>query len=98
MFSGTKGKRGKALTAVFPGGEIDFEKTASVGAPTTGRALDHIGFEVQGLQDFCKKLDTGGTKFDLPYTVLPQLGGLQICYLIDPEGTRIELTEGFRGK
>jgi hypothetical protein len=29
MFSGTKGKRGKALTAVFPGGEIDFEKVST---------------------------------------------------------------------
>ena len=64
MFSGTKG--GKVLTVVFPGGEVDFEKAASAGAPTKGRALDHIGFEVQGLQDFCKKLDAGGTKFDLP--------------------------------
>jgi hypothetical protein len=34
----------------------------------------------------------------LTYRALPQLGGLQISYLIDPEGTRIELTEGFRGK
>ena len=98
MFSGTKGKRGKALTAVFPGGEIDFVKASAPGAPTKERALDHIGFEVQGLQDFCKKLEAAGTKFDLPYTVLPRLGGLQISYLIDPEGTRIELTEGFRGK
>ena len=98
MFSGTKGKRGKVLTAMFPGGEIDFAKASAPGAPTKGRALDHIGFEVQGLQDFCKKLDAAGTKFDLGYTVLPQLGGLQISYLIDPEGTRIELTEGFRGK
>lgn len=98
MFSGTKGKRGKTLTAVFPGGEIHFVKAAAAGAPTKGRALDHIGFEVQGLQAFCKKLDADGTKFDLPYTVLPQLAGLQISYLIDPEGTRIELTEGFRGK
>ena|SRR5579871_359011 len=98
MFSGTAGKRGKAVTAVFPGGEVDFVKANGPGAPTKGRALDHIGFEVKGLEAFCKKLDAGGTKFDLPYTVLPALGGLQISYLIDPEGTRIELTEGFRGR
>jgi len=86
MFSGTKGKRGKVLTAIFPG------------APTKGRALDHIGFEIVGLEAFCKKLEAAGTPFDLTYRALPQLGGLQISYLIDPEGTRIELTEGFRGK
>lgn len=98
MFSGTKGKHGKVLTAVFPGGEIDFEKVSTPQAPTKGRALDHIGFEVVGLEAFCKKLEAGGTPFDLTYRALPQLGGLQISYLIDPEGTRIELTEGFRGK
>jgi hypothetical protein len=50
------------------------------------------------LEAFCKKLEAAGTPFDLTYRALPQLGGLQISYLIDPEGTRIELTEGFRGK
>jgi len=98
MFSGTKGKRGQALTAVFPGGEIDFVKATTPGAPTKGRALDHIGFEVTGLEAFCKKLDTDGMKFDTPYRELAQLGGLKISYIVDPEGTRIELTEGFRGK
>jgi hypothetical protein len=83
---------------VFPGGEVYFVKASAPGAPTKGRALDHIGFEVNGLEAFCKKLDAAGTKFDLPYTVLPALGGLRISYLIDPEGTRIELTEGFRGR
>jgi catechol 2,3-dioxygenase-like lactoylglutathione lyase family enzyme len=94
MFSGTKGRRGKLLTAVFPGGEIMFEKAATAGAPTKGRALDHIGFEITGLEAFCKKLEAAGTPFDLTYRVPPQLGGLQISYIIDPEGTRIELTEG----
>jgi catechol 2,3-dioxygenase-like lactoylglutathione lyase family enzyme len=98
MFSGTKGKRGRALTAMFPGGAIYFEKAATAGAPTKGRALDHIGFEITGLEAFCKKLEAAGTPFDLTYRALPQLGGLQISYIIDPEGTRIELTEGFRGK
>jgi hypothetical protein len=73
MFSGTRGKRGNVLTAMFPGGEIDFAKASAPGAPTKGRALDYIGFEVQSLEAFCKKLDAGGTKFDLPYTVLPNL-------------------------
>jgi hypothetical protein len=74
------------------------KKSARPPAPTKGRALDHIGFEIVGLEAFCKKLEAAGTPFDLTYRALPQLGGLQISYLIDPEGTRIELTEGFRGK
>jgi catechol 2,3-dioxygenase-like lactoylglutathione lyase family enzyme len=73
-------------------------KASAPGAPTKGRALDHIGFEVTGLEAFCKKLEADGTKFDLTYRELAALGGLKISYIIDPEGTRIELTEGFRGK
>jgi catechol 2,3-dioxygenase-like lactoylglutathione lyase family enzyme len=97
-FSGTAGKRGQALTAMFPGGEIDIVKASAPGAPTKGRALDHIGFEIQGLEAFCKKLEADGMAFDLTYREMPQLGGLRISYIIDPEGTRIELTEGFRGR
>jgi hypothetical protein len=29
---------------------------------------------------------------------MPQLGGLKLAFVIDPEGTRIELTEGLAGK
>jgi catechol 2,3-dioxygenase-like lactoylglutathione lyase family enzyme len=97
-FSGKEGKRGDALTAIFPGGEIDFVKATSPGAPTKGRSLDHIGFEIADLKAFDAKLEADGMKFDQPYTELAQLGGLKITYIIDPEGTRIELTEGFRGK
>jgi hypothetical protein len=31
---------------------------------------------------------------EMPYREMPQLGGLKIAFLTDPEGTRIELTEG----
>lgn len=63
--------------------------------PTAGRALDHIGFEVNGLEAFCKKLADAGVKFDTPYRVMPQLK-LSLAFLTDPWGTRIELTEGLR--
>ncbi len=93
MFSGTEGQRGDALTAVFPGGEIDFVKTSTPGAPTKGRAFDHIGFEITNLEAFCKKLEANGIQFDQKYTEIAQLGGLRISYIIDPEGnTRIEMT------
>jgi len=53
---------------------------------------------VKNLEAFCKKLAAAGVTFDLTYRELPQLGGLKIAYVLDPEGTRIELTEGFMGK
>ena len=40
---------------------------------TRGRALDHIGFEVKGLEAFCRKLESLGIKLDRPYTKVPAL-------------------------
>ncbi len=37
-------------------------------APTKGRTLDHIGFEIAGLEAFCKRLEASGIKFDEPYS------------------------------
>ena len=81
--------------AFVPGGEVDFLKANAAMAPTKGRALDHIGFEVKNLEEYCKKLQADGVTFDLTYRVIPQLKGLKIAYILDPIGTRIELTEGF---
>ncbi len=92
-FGAIPGTRGAFLSALIPGGEVDFRKSPKQ-APTKGRALDHIGFEVRNLELFCKKLQAEGVEFDLSYREVPQLGGLKIAFILDPEGTRIELTEG----
>jgi catechol 2,3-dioxygenase-like lactoylglutathione lyase family enzyme len=92
------GKRGEFMAAMVPGGEVDFRKADTAAAATKGRSLDHIGFEVTNLEAFCKKLETDGVTFDTPYRVVPQLDGLKIAYILDPIGTRIELTEGFASK
>jgi catechol 2,3-dioxygenase-like lactoylglutathione lyase family enzyme len=86
--------RGNFLSAVFNEGRVDFRKTQQAEAPTKGRSLDHIGFEVRNLEAFCKKLQADGVTFEMAYREMPQLGGLKIAFLTDPEGTRIELTEG----
>ena len=49
---------------------------------------------MKNLEAFCKKLQAEGITLDMPYREMPQLGGLKIAFLTDPEGTRIELTEG----
>jgi len=36
--------------------------------------------------------------FDMQYRDMPQLAGLKIAFILDPEGTRIELTEGLAGQ
>lgn len=93
-FGAESGKRGIFPASKFPGGEVDFLKAESAAAPTKGRTLDHIGFEVKGLEEFCKKLEAQGVTFDMKYREMPALNGLKIAFVIDPIGTRIELTEG----
>ena len=39
-----------------------------------------------------------GMTLDMAYREVPQLDGLKIAFLVDPEGTRIELTEGLAGR
>ena len=97
-FGAREGTRGNFLAAFIPGGEVDFRKAQEAPAPTKGRSLDHIGFEVKGLEALCKKLQAEGMTLEMAYREVPQLDGLKIAFLIDPEGTRIELTEGLAGR
>ncbi len=76
-----------------PGMSFSFRKTDAPQAATKGRSIDHIGFEVKDLEAFCKKLAADGVTFESPFRDVPGIG-LKIAFLIDPAGTRIELTEG----
>jgi hypothetical protein len=58
--------------------------------------LDHIGFEVSGLEAFCRRLAGLGVTFDVPYS--KDRTGVANARLTDPWGTSIELTEGLRGR
>jgi catechol 2,3-dioxygenase-like lactoylglutathione lyase family enzyme len=98
VFGARPGMRGAFQAAFIPPGEVDFRKAVEPLAPSKGRALDHIGFEIRGLEEFCRKLEADGIKMESPYRAMPQLDGLKIAFLIDPEGTRIELTEGLAGR
>jgi catechol 2,3-dioxygenase-like lactoylglutathione lyase family enzyme len=92
-FGATAGSRRNLPAAMIPGGEVDFLKANMPQAPTKGRSLDHIGFEVKNLEAFCRKLQDEGMTLDMPYRDVPQIG-LHIAFITDPVGTRIELTEG----
>jgi catechol-2,3-dioxygenase len=92
-FGGISETRRGFPSAVFDGGEVNIIAAEAPQAPTKGRSVDHIGFEVKGLEAFCKKLEADGVKFEIPYREVPQIG-LKLAFLTDPVGTRIELTEG----
>ena len=61
--------------------------------PTAGRVVDHVGFEVKNLEEFCKKLEAKGIKLTKPYS---KSGGMASAFITDPWGVSIELTEGLR--
>jgi catechol 2,3-dioxygenase-like lactoylglutathione lyase family enzyme len=77
----------------LPGLFLNFTPSPMATAGTTGRALDHIGFEIKNLEAFTKKLEADGIKLDRPYTKVAALG-IAIAFIKDPWGTNIEMTEG----
>ena len=56
-FGAIAGKRGMFDTATVPGAEFTFTKNDMPQAPTKGRSVDHIGFEVKNIDQFVKTLD-----------------------------------------
>jgi catechol 2,3-dioxygenase-like lactoylglutathione lyase family enzyme len=92
-FGARAGMRGTFKAADLPGVNLTFGGTTEPVVGTRGRAIDHIGFEVKGLEAMCKQLEAQGIKFDRPYSYIPQIG-FAIAFLTDPFGTYIELTEG----
>lgn len=83
-----------ATTTNAPGMNISFAGSQQARLPTRGAALDHIGFEFDDLEAFCKELEAKGIVFDIPFRDIPAIG-LKIAFITDPAGTYIELTEGY---
>ncbi len=81
------------ITANLPGVGLNFTATPTPMAPTAGRALDHIGFEVKNLAEFLARLEKQGIKPSVTLRRVDALG-LNIAFIVDPWGTNIELTEG----
>lgn len=86
-------RRGIFETADVPGVNLSFSKEDKPNAPTKGRSVDHIGFEIRDLEAYCKKMESMGVKFDIPYRKIPALN-LGVAFFTDPWGTYVELTEG----
>jgi catechol 2,3-dioxygenase-like lactoylglutathione lyase family enzyme len=79
--------RGTHDSADIPGMNLTFAPSHARSIGTRGGIIDHIAFEVKGLEAFCHKLEAAGVKFDMPYK-----NGR--AFLTDPAGITIELTEG----
>ena len=94
LFGGANGKRWHYEATDLPGINMNFSSAERATAPTKGRMLDHIAFEITNLKAFCVKLEAAGVKLDAPYTT--HADGIATAWLTDPWGTSIELTEGLR--
>jgi catechol 2,3-dioxygenase-like lactoylglutathione lyase family enzyme len=81
------------VMATLPGVTLSFSPSPTPTVATQGRALDHIGFEVENLEAFTKKLEADGIPLTVSYRTVPALG-ISIAFIEDPWGTNIELTEG----
>jgi catechol 2,3-dioxygenase-like lactoylglutathione lyase family enzyme len=93
VFGATPGKRGKFEAADMPGVNLTYSPSPVPVVGTRGRALDHIGFEIEDLATFCRKLEAIGVTLDRPYTMEKDLN-VASAFLTDPWGTYIGLTEG----
>ena len=94
MFSGPPGQRSNYDAVDLPGVNLNISEAPSQTVPVRGRMLDHIGFEISGLEAFCRSLTAKGITFDVPYR--KNADGVATAVLTDPWGTSIELTEGLR--
>jgi len=100
VFGGRPGRRPRVSTPgwidcdFFPGANFSFSQQDKKLAPTAGRSLDHIGFEVKNLDAFLGKIESLGIRIDEGPRPSPNSKSLRVAYVTDPWGTRIELTEG----
>ena len=81
-------------TTNVPGMNMSFGNARGEAAPTRGRAIDHIGFELDDLEAFCQRLKAKGIEFGVEYREIDSIA-LKIAFITDPAGTYIELTEGY---
>ncbi len=93
LFAATPGSRGKFRTAELPGVSLTVSASAQPVAGTKGRVLDHIGFDVEGLDGFAGKLQAAGATLEAEDSRLARWG-IRSVFFTDPWGTRVELTDG----
>ncbi|MBI3049626.1 MAG: VOC family protein [Acidobacteria bacterium] len=90
-FGGKAGTRNNAPVVDIPGVQIRFARADTKQAPTRGRILDHIGFDVRDHAAFVRKIQAEGIRLDEPVRKSPT--GSTITYITDPWGTRIEIIQ-----
>ena len=91
-FGGTVGTRNNAPVVDVPGAQLRFGRADTEQAPTRGRVLDHIGFDVRDLQAFVEKIEAEGIQLDEPIRT-NEASGVSLTFITDPWGARVELLQ-----
>jgi catechol 2,3-dioxygenase-like lactoylglutathione lyase family enzyme len=81
------------VSATLPGVTLNFSPSPEPVSGTAGRSFDHIGFEVQNLEEFCRRLEAQGITLNVGYRRV-DAWNLAVAFITDPWGTNIELNEG----
>lgn len=91
-FGGKETTRNNAPVVDLPGVQLRFARADAKQAPTRGRILDHVGFDVKDHGAVVKKLEAAGIKLDEPVRTVAATGNV-ITYITDPWGTRVEIVQ-----
>jgi extradiol dioxygenase family protein len=98
VFGGVPGQRARVARTGWvdcdfvPGGNLSFVDKGEKLAPTKGRSVDRIGFEVRDIEAFAARLKAQGIALDTPIRQLPGTK-IRSAFLTDPWGTYIEVTQ-----
>jgi len=88
-------RSGQDTIGEIPGARIVFHETKETIEPLRGHSLALLGFEVKDIQDFVKRYQESGAKFDGNGTVATNAAAqLSVIQLTDPWGTSIEVSQG----
>jgi catechol 2,3-dioxygenase-like lactoylglutathione lyase family enzyme len=94
LFGAVPGIRLRYPAADVPGMNFNFSAVETATAPTRGRALDHVGFEVRSLAEFARTLTAMGITFE--QVPRDDVSGRPAVRFVDPWGTSIEAAEAGR--
>ena len=88
----------ESRVAQVPGLNIRFVESKEALAPTNGRAIDRLGFEVTDLRTFSQRVVPSQVKVRVQHmTVDPTFAPLKaLSMVVDPWGVTVEFDQGIR--
>ena len=92
-FGATVKQEGNRTSTSIPGATLSFTRVDTPAPPTRGRSLEHTGFNVKNVNEYCQKLAGIGITCERPMGA-----NTPIAMVTDPAGTRIEINQGLESR